>query len=128
MPGDLWTLRGHLGKDAEVKSTTNGTTVANFSMARSNGRDKDGNNRPPTWFNVQAWKETADSCRTLKKGDAVCCVGVMKSRKYQEKTYWEFVAWDVYLDIRGVAKNDTSTSDDSAPSSPEDDMPDFLKD
>ncbi len=119
MPSDLWTLRGNLGKDAEVKSTTNGTTVANFSVAQYTGKDK-----PPTWFNVQAWKETGEACRMLKKGDSVCCVGFMKSRKYQEKIYWEFNAWDVYIDIRGVAKNDTSTGGDSAPLPPEpDDLP-----
>jgi single-strand DNA-binding protein len=114
MPGDLWTLRGNLGKDAVVKSTSSGTSVANFSIARSNGKDK-----PPTWFNVQAWKETADACRMLKKGDSVCCVGFMKSREWENKTYWEFNAWDVYVDVRGVAKNDTSTGEDSAPPSPE---------
>ena len=122
MPSDLWTLRGNLGKDVVVKSTANGTTVANFSVARSNGKDK-----PPTWFNVQAWKETGESCRMLKKGDSVCCVGFMKSREWEKKIYWEFNAWDVYINvmtIREAVKNDTSTTQEQAPPPPSDsDLP-----
>lgn len=51
------TVMGHVGKDPEIRSTQNGTKVANFSLAyteRWNDAQGDKHERT-TWFRVDVW-------------------------------------------------------------------------
>ena len=51
------TVMGHVGKDPEIRSTQNGTKVANFSLAYSERwNDAQGEKHErTTWFRVDAW-------------------------------------------------------------------------
>ena len=80
-------LKGNLGKDPEVRYTTNtNTKVATLSLAtyRPNPKDKD---KPFTdWFNCVAWGDEADIIESqLKKGMQVILTGRFQTRNYDDK-------------------------------------------
>lgn len=77
------TVVGHVGKDPELRNTNNGTAVANFSIAVTDNKGKD--NEHTEWFNITAWKRTAEICAEyVKKGDPLMVVGRLKTDKWQD--------------------------------------------
>ncbi len=81
-------LIGHLGKDPEVRYTTDGTPVATFSLATSeNWTDKNGTRQERTeWHNIVAWKRLAElSKRFLAKGRQVYVEGRIQSRDWNDR-------------------------------------------
>ena len=100
-------LLGTLGRDPEVKSTSNGQSVAAFSMATNEKwTDKGGQKQEKTeWHRVVAWGKLAELCgEYLSKGKRAYVEGRIESRKYQakdgsERTVTEVVASTVqFLD------------------------------
>lgn len=83
-------LIGRLGKDPEVKNLSNGSSVANFSVATSETwKDKrTGEKQEKTeWHNIVVWNENTikfveDYC---KKGDLVRIEGKIQTRKWEDK-------------------------------------------
>ena len=74
-------ISGSLGKDSELKQTTNGDYICNFSIADSQGRDK-----PTIWWNCQLWGKRSQSLSEyLMKGQAVTVVGTVTEREWQDK-------------------------------------------
>jgi len=57
-------LIGNLGKDPEIRYTTGGQAVANFSIATTEGRkNKDGERQEYTeWHRIVAWGRLAEIC------------------------------------------------------------------
>ncbi len=87
MPSTNYVLiRGHLGRDPEVRDTSFGM-VANFSVATTTRyKDKSGEMQESTeWHNCVAWKEQAEFAQSLQKGNAVEVEGRLKTRKWQDK-------------------------------------------
>lgn len=91
---------GRLGRDPEMRYTSQGTPVTNFSVA-TGGKwtDRNGNERDDTeWFRVEAWDRLAETCNQyLTKGKEVYIEGRLKTRKYTdrdgiERTVTEVVA------------------------------------
>jgi single-strand DNA-binding protein len=81
-------LLGHLGKDPEIKYTSNNIPVATFSLATSERfKDKDGNWQDRTeWHNVVAWQRTAEIAHEyLKKGRQVYIEGRIQTRSWEDK-------------------------------------------
>lgn len=81
------TLCGHLGRDPEIRSTGNGTTVANISLATSRRyRDRDGNWQKATdWHRLVAFGRQAEVVRDhLGKGAQVLVEGRLQTRKWQD--------------------------------------------
>ena len=81
------TLLGHLGKDAEVKHTPSGISVANFSLATSRRwKDKQSDEwkEETDWHRVVFWRadKVADF---LLKGKAVLIEGRLQTRSYDDK-------------------------------------------
>jgi single-strand DNA-binding protein len=72
---------GNLGRDPEMRYTSDGTPVTNFSVA-TNRRwtNPDGSPGEETvWFRVTAWKRLAETCNQyLKKGRQVLIEGQLK--------------------------------------------------
>ena len=75
-------IAGNLTKDPVFRHTTNGTPVANFSIA-SNRKYRDANNQwqeEVCYVGIVAWNRLADSCTNrLKKGNAVLIDGELQS-------------------------------------------------
>jgi single-strand DNA-binding protein len=79
-------IAGNLTNDPSFRRTTNGTPVANFSIA-SNRRFKDNNGNwreNVCYIGVVAWHKLAESCHeSLQKGSAVLIDGEIQSRTWK---------------------------------------------
>lgn len=80
-------LVGRLGQDPEVKSTTGGTQVANFSLATKDGY---GDKQKTNWHNVVVFGKAAAPVSTyLKKGSLASVTGHVEYRSWDDKTSGE---------------------------------------
>jgi len=81
-------LIGRLGKDPEMRATSDGTTVASFSLATSEFyTDKNGTRQERTeWHNIVAWRKLADIARRfLAKGRQVYVEGRITTREWTDR-------------------------------------------
>lgn len=83
-------LIGRLGKDPEVKNLSNGSSVANFSVATSEKwKDKrSGEMQEKTeWHNIVVWNEKTIEFveKYLNKGDLVRIEGKIQTRKWEDQ-------------------------------------------
>lgn len=92
-------LIGNLTRDPELKTTKNGITFCNFSLA-VNRRNRDANGNQITDFlNVVAWRQLAELCgRYLTKGSKACVVGSIQTRSYQAQDGSKRIAVDIVAD------------------------------
>lgn len=81
-------LVGNLGKDPELRYTTNQFPVASFSLATGE-RKKDQSGQwvdHTEWHNIVVFGKTAEHCSNyLKKGRQVYIEGRIQTRKWQDK-------------------------------------------
>jgi single-strand DNA-binding protein len=80
-------LVGNLGKDAELKTFDNGSSVANFSLATSESyKDKSDEWQQKTeWHNIAVWGNQAQRAAKLTKGTTLYLEGKLSTRKWQDK-------------------------------------------
>jgi single-strand DNA-binding protein len=72
---------GNLGRDPEMRYTSDGTPVTNFSVATNRKwNNPDGSQGEETvWFRVSAWRRLAETCNQyLQKGRLVLIEGQLK--------------------------------------------------
>jgi len=102
-------IMGHAGREAELSYSQNGVAICKFSIAVSRGKDKE-----TDWFNVTCFNKTAEiAAENVQKGSLVLCSGSMQSNKYQEKTYWNFIANRIYnLDRKGEGQSKSKADDE----------------
>jgi len=77
-------LIGHLGKDPELKYTTNGRAVATFSLATNeNWTDQSGQKQTKTtWHNIVAWGKQAEVINEYcRKGKQLYIEGRIEKRR-----------------------------------------------
>ncbi|MBT8188839.1 MAG: single-stranded DNA-binding protein [Bacteroidia bacterium] len=108
------TLIGNLGKDPEVRTLENGTSVARFSVA-TNENYRDRNNEWQTiteWHNVVAWRNLADrAVRDLKKGSLVYVEGKITTRKWQDRDGNDRYSTDIVANtLRLLEKRESSAN------------------
>ena len=82
------TIIGNLTADPEMRTTRNGATVANFSIAATpRVFDKQSNqwvDREALFLRCTAWRDLASHCvQTLRKGMRVIAQGRLQQRSYQ---------------------------------------------
>jgi len=108
-------LSGRLGRDVELRQTTNGKEVATFSLAVT-----DNFNREVThWINIVVWNKQAEHCANyLSKGSHVAIEGRLNTRSYENKegrkvSVTEIVADRVeFLDSKGKSDKPADGWDD----------------
>ena len=71
-------LLGHAGKDMEIRAIASGKTVATFSLATSNGK-----NKPPEWHNIETWDPP--EWLHITKGDLVLVEGRIKTDTWEKE-------------------------------------------
>ncbi len=79
---------GNLAADPEIRETSTGKAVANFSLATSRQwKDEEGKKISATDFHrIVAWKRLGEICgEYLKKGAAIYLEGSLKNRSYETK-------------------------------------------
>ncbi len=85
------TITGHLGRDIELRSLSDGTPVGGFSVADSQGRDK-----PAIWWRCSIFGKRAEALAPyLKKGQQVTIVGSVSEREYTDKDGAKRTSMDV---------------------------------
>lgn len=103
------TLAGNLGRDAESKSTQDGTPLCTFSVGVSTGY---GERKTTTWVDVTKWGKGADGlARILRKGSKVAVSGEMSTREHNGKTYIQCRA--DHVTILGTPEGGQRTPDGS---------------
>lgn len=96
-------LMGRIANDLELKTTPNGTTVCSFRLAVDRNYQKKGEDKVIDFFNVVAWRQTAEFVtRYFAKGRMILVEGEMQTRSYTDKngnnaTWHEVVAGNVYF-------------------------------
>ncbi len=75
------TITGNIGRDAEIRYLPDGTPIASFSVADSQGKDK-----PAIWWNCSLFGKRAESLAPyLLKGGQVTVIGNVSERQYTDK-------------------------------------------
>ena len=115
-------LIGNAGQDAELKSTSSGKSVANFSLAINEGfRDKAGKSAQRVeWVRCVAWNKLAEIAgKYVSKGRLVFVEGRLQTRQYEnregtEKTVSEVVVTTLRV-LSGGKNNGSAHGDGEAP-------------
>lgn len=95
---NICTIAGNIGKDPILRRTNSGDPVLGFSVAVDNGKDKQGNRRDATWFDVSIWGKRGEALeRFLSKGMKVAISGRVSAREHNGKAYLEVSANEVTI-------------------------------
>ena len=81
-------LVGNLGRDPELRFTTSGKAVCNFSIATTEKfEDAGGAKQEKTeWHNIVVWGKSGEACNTyLSKGKSAYVEGRIQTREYEAK-------------------------------------------
>ena len=126
-------LIGRLGRDPEIRYSTDGLAIANFSVATDESyKDKSGNRQTQTeWHRIVAFGKLAEICgEYLMKGRLVYIEGRIRTRSWTdkngEKKYTtEIIANNMFiLDSKGDSSTKVSAHVEEVQSEPvEDDIP-----
>ena len=79
------TIIGNLTRDPELRTTSAGVNVCDFTVAVNRRQRRDAKNGQPEadFFRVSAWRERGELCaKYLAKGRKVCVVGPVSVRTY----------------------------------------------
>ena len=117
-------LIGNLGRDPEIRYTTSGQAVANFTLATTEKyTNRAGDKQEDTeWHRIVAWGRLAEICgEYLTKGRMVYIEGSIRTRSWEDKegnTKWttEIVARNMQmLGSSGGRSKSSSTADEKIP-------------
>lgn len=79
------TVIGNLTGDPELRTTTNGKSVVNFSLAYT-PRRPDGSDGNTSFYNITAWEYLADNfAASFNKGDRLIVLGRVTQDKWTDK-------------------------------------------
>lgn len=92
-------LIGNLTRDPEISTTTSGISICRMSIAvgrrfanAEGGRDTD-------FFNITAWRGTAENCaKFLKKGNKIAVSGSIQTRNYEKADGTKGFSIDIVAD------------------------------
>lgn len=78
---------GNLTRDAELRYTPSGSAVTRFSVAvNERFRDRSGSDQERTHYvDVNVWRELAEACGELAKGDPVFVIGRLVNDSWTDK-------------------------------------------
>jgi single-strand DNA-binding protein len=94
-------LIGNMGRDPEMRYTTSGKAVCNFSVATSHTwKDAEGTPQERTeWHNIVAWGKLGEICNQyLGKGRQVFLEGRLQTRKWQGQDGSDRYTTEVVID------------------------------
>ena len=90
-------LGGRLTSDPELKQTQSGISVVSFSIAVN--RKGKGEEQKSDFFNVTAWRQTADFvARYFKKGSSICIVGFLQNSTWTDQNGQKRYRTDIVAD------------------------------
>lgn len=96
-------MMGRIVNDLELKTTPTGLSVCAFRIAVDRNYQKKGEERATDFFNVTAWRNTAEFVtKWFAKGRLILIEGELQTRQYTDKngnpaTWYEIIASNVYF-------------------------------
>jgi single-strand DNA-binding protein len=109
---NLIILKGRLTKDIELKTTTNGTPVAAFSLAVDRNYTPKGQEKQTDFINCVAWRNTAEFIsKWFSKGSAMLVRGELQARNYEDKNGNKRTAFEVIVDTAEFCESKRNTSE-----------------
>ena len=109
-------LLGRLTADPELRSTQNGTSVTQFTLAVDRNYQKQGEERQADFINCVAWKQTAKFiAKYFSKGRMIAVEGSLQTRNYEDKQGNKRTATEVIVSnasFTGEPKQESKQSDD----------------
>ena len=92
-------LIGNLTRDPELSTTTSGISVCRMSIAVGRRFSNAEGGRDTDFFNVTAWRGTADNCaKFLKKGNKIAVSGSIQTRNYEKTDGTKGFSVDIVAD------------------------------
>ena len=93
-------LIGNLTRDPEMRSTSAGIPVCNFSIAVNRRfKNTQTGQQETDFFNIVAWRQLAELCgRYLAKGRKVAVFGSIQTRSYEAQDGSKRTAFDIVAD------------------------------
>ena len=92
-------LIGNLTRDPEVSTTTSGISVCRMSIAVGRRFPNAEGGRDADFFNITAWRGTADNCaKFLKKGNKIAVSGSIQTRTYDKADGTKGFSVDIIAD------------------------------
>ena len=92
-------LGGRLTADPENKQTETGISMTRFSIAVNRRGGKDSNQPQADFFNVVAWRATADFvAKFFRKGSSIFVVGTLQNRSWTDNDGNKRFATDIVAD------------------------------
>ena len=77
------TMLGRIANDLELKQTTDGVSVTNFTLAVDRRTAKE---KTTDWIDCVAWRGTAEFiCRYFQKGAPIIVTGSLQTRSWEDK-------------------------------------------
>lgn len=116
-------LVGNLTKDPEVRSTPDGTSVANLRIAVNRPWTNKQGERDTDFFTIVVWRKLAELCgQYLSKGSPVAVEGRLQSRNWetgegQKRSITEVVADNIQFLTRGSGSTEQHSNADADTSS-----------
>ena len=99
-------LMGRMVHDPEVKTTPSGVPVTTFAVAVERGRSEQDGTRQVDYFDVVAWRKTAEFVsRYFSKGSWIAVNGSMQTRSYEDKNGNKRKVYEVVADNVHFAGN-----------------------
>lgn len=102
---------GNLTNDPVKQTTSSGISVTKFSIAVQRRFQREGE-ESADFFNIVAWRQTADFCANyLKKGKKVAVTGSIQIRKYEANDGSQRTAVDVTADeVESLSPRDSDST------------------
>lgn len=92
-------LKGNLTKDVELQTTTNGVSVAKFTIAVQRKFANADGERETDFINCVAWRNTADFVsKYFNKGSQILVCGSMQTRTYDAQDGTKRYVTEVVVD------------------------------
>lgn len=92
---------GNLTRDPELRTTPDGRSVCNFTLAVNRRVKKDAEHPEADYFRVTVWDKQAESCgKYLAKGKKCCVVGRVSLQHYADRD--GVIRYYLQLDARDV--------------------------
>ena len=112
------TIMGRLVKDPELKTTGNGTSLVQFSIACDREYAAKGEEKQTDFFDCTAWRGTADFIsKYFTKGRMIAITGRLQTRNYETKDGFARKVTEIVVDKANFCGDKGAGSGASTPAS-----------
>ena len=109
-------IMGRMVRDPELKYTPGNVPVCSFAVAVERDYQQEGQ-KTTDFLTVVAWRKTAEFlAKWFTKGQMICVVGSIQTRKYKDKTGTDRTAVEIVADkVQFCGKKDSGSQNTPPP-------------